>query len=410
MSTRHRLRVGLAVMNHSQPGLGGGLDIYTRHLVEALAEHDHDNDYVIITKDAAQAELWRYRTWPGNFRIHALREYEARQGLTTRTVRRWRLWRGQAVPAHYGEPYRSRQIEELELDLLHFPDTLIEPLSVSTPCVLTFFDMQHEYYPRFFSPEHLAWRAARYRPSVDKAAHLLVPSHFTASTLSERYGVAPSKMSLAPVGVQPGFQRATPKDVDRVRERYGLPERYLFYPANPWPHKNHARLMAALRIYGERFGRAPELVLSGRLANEPRDATELARAAGVEASVHNLDFVAFEDMPALYTGAAAMVFPSFFEGFGIPLLEAMACGCPIAAADATAIPECVGDAAVLFDPFDPECIANALHSLLSDEELQRTLVARGSARLAQYRWQELAPQITAVYRQVAGRTPAVGSD
>jgi glycosyltransferase involved in cell wall biosynthesis len=128
----------------------------------------------------------------------------------------------------------------------------------------------------------------------------------------------------------------------------------------------------------------------------------LAMAAGVDDRVCDLGYVPPQDLPALYSGAAILVFPSLFEGFGIPLLEAMACGCPIAAADATAIPECVGPAAVLFDPLDPSAIAEAIHRLRSDADLRSALSASGLERARQYAWRDLVPRLVDVYRQAAG--------
>lgn len=400
MSQPRPARIGIAAMYHSQVGFAGGLDVYVRQLVEALADHDHRTEYTVLTSAAGQA-AWGYRTWPANVRLHALREFAPRAAWPTRVWRRVQRQRGRPVPPHYGDDYLALQIDQLGFDLVHYPATLIRPLTLTTPCVLTVFDLQHEYYPEHFTPAEMAWRAQSYRPSVHKAAHLLTPSQYTATTLTEKYAVPPAHLTVIPVGADPRLQRATPLEVARVRAKYHLPERYLYYPANPWPHKNHARLIAALRLLSPTLPTPPTLVLSGRLANEPRDARLLALAAGLEDQVIDLGFVPTADLAGLYTGAQLMVFPSLFEGFGIPLLEAMACGCPIAAADATAIPECVGDAAVLFDPLDSAAIAAAIRALWDDEPRRRALAARAAQRLPAYAWPRLVPQLTAVYERLA---------
>ena len=392
-------------MYHSRPGIAGGLDLYVRQLVEALADCDGQNEYVLLLYEQ-HVDAWNYRQWPAHIQPHVLRATAPRPSLPVRTYRRWRRLWGLPVLPYQGDDYVARQIDMLGLDLVHYPATLIRPLSLRVPCLLTFFDLQHEYYPEFFSPTELAWRASVYRPSVDKAVHLIVPSRYTAQTLNEKYGVPSEKMTHIPVGAQPGFQRATPAEVARVRSRYGLPEDYVYYPANPWPHKNHARLMAALRVFRHRYGAPPKLVLSGRLNDEVRDARQLAVAAGVEHDVLDLGFVPLEDLPALYTGARLLVFPSLFEGFGIPLLEAMACECPIAAARATTIPEVVREAAVFFDPFDPADIAEALQRLLSDLALCHTMTARARSYLSDYAWPALVPRLAAVYGQTASRQRA----
>ena len=162
--------------------------------------------------------------------------------------------------------------------------------------------------------------------------------------------------------------------------------------------------MAALRIYRERYGECPWLVLTGRLRGERREAMSLAIAAGVEDRVMDLAFVEPADLPALYSAAELMVFPSLFEGFGIPLVEAMACGCPIAAADATTIPEITNGAALLFDPLDSDQMAEAIHRALNDADLETSPGCAGICSIAQVR---LGHDCAATHRGLrACRTPA----
>lgn len=393
------MRIGIAAMG-SVLGNGGGLDIYTRYLVEALADNDSGNSYVILVSQASQ-ETWSYRPWPSNVRFVPLYDIEPRRSALVRAQRL--LWRtlGLPVPAHYGDPYLARQIDSLGLDLVHFPRTTIWPLSVQTACVLTFFDLQHEYYPQFFTQAVLDHRARTYKPSVDKARWVIAPSTYTRQTIIEKYGTRAGKISVVPVGLADTFSRADEAEVARVQRRYNLPDRFIYYPANPWQHKNHARLIAALRIYRERYSEAPTLVVSGRLRNETRDATEFATAAGIDKQVIDVGYLPRADRTAVYTAATMMVFPSLFEGFGIPLVEAMACGCPIAAADTTSIPEVVGDAALLFDPFDPCAIAETIHRLLIDEALRRALVAKGYQQIGRFDWKSIATELVQIYQQVA---------
>jgi glycosyltransferase involved in cell wall biosynthesis len=381
-------------------GRGGGTDIYTLQLVEALATHGHGPEFVVLA-GAETMPAWQDREWPAHITFAGLHAIEPQQSLTVRGYRRVRRSLGLRVPPHYGEPYLARQIDLLGLDLVHFPRTPSTPRSVVTPSILTFFDMQQEYYPQFFGEDELAARAKTYRPSVDKAMHVIVPSECTRRTLQEKYGVPFDKMTLIPVGVSDSFHRREAAEVERVRTRYQLPRVFIFYPANPWQHKNHARLMAALTIYRRRYAECPWLVLTGRLHGEGREAMSLAIAAGVEDRVLDLGFVDLTELPALYSAAALMVFPSLFEGFGIPLVEAMACGCPIAAANATSIPEVTNGAALLFDPFDPEQIAEAIHLALTDADLRSALVAHGYVQLPRFSWKAIASRLVAVYERVA---------
>jgi glycosyltransferase involved in cell wall biosynthesis len=395
-------RIGVALFD-SRLGRSGGLDVYVRSLVaglSGLADCASSPTFNILIRSDEEAE-WLRTFWPEHVVFTRLVDVEPRQPLARRAARRFRRSFGLPVPPHYGEPYLVRQIDELDLDLIHYPRTLIYPLSIVTPCVLTFFDLQHEYYPQFFTEDELAARASTYRPSVDKATHLIVPSDYTRRTLHEKYAVPFEKMSLIPVGISDTFRRREAAEVERVRARYQLPDEFIYYPANPWQHKNHARLIAALRIYRARYGECPWLVLTGRLYRERREAMSLAIAAGVDDRVIDLAFVEPEDLPALYTAAKLMVFPSLFEGFGIPLVEAMACGCPIAAADATTIPEITNGAALLFDPLDSDQMAEAIHRVLTDADLRQALVAQGYDQLPRFAWDTIVPQLIAVYKRLA---------
>lgn len=394
-------RIGIVTLG-SAPGGGGGLDIYTRGLVEALSDHTSgQNTYVIITTEGAAAS-WASRVWPAH--IHFANVLLQAPARTRTELLRDAMRRGVGLPSlpRHGEEYTAQQIDGLNLNLLHYPSTVIFPFPVRTRCVLTFFDMQHEYYPQFFIEDEHAARARAFRPSVDKAAHLVVPSDYTGRTLRDKYAVPPEKMSLIPVGISDDFRRREAVEVERVRAKYRLPDEFIFYPANPWQHKNHARLMAALRIYWERHGDCPWLVLTGRLRGERREAMSPAIAAGVEDRVIDLAFVEPSDLPTLYSAAALMVFPSLFEGFGIPLVEAMACGCPIAAADATSIPEVTNGAALLFDPLDPQAIADRLHELLHNQEMRAALTTRGLQQIERFDWRKAVVALEAVYAQACG--------
>jgi glycosyltransferase involved in cell wall biosynthesis len=202
------------------------------------------------------------------------------------------------------------------------------------------------------------------------------------------------------VGISEEFYPRVANEIKDVRNKYHLPEEFLFYPANPWPHKNHARLLSALRIYKNVYQHRLHLVVSGKLEHENRSAEEFAIAAGVTDQVIDLGFVSASDLPGLYSAASALVFPSLFEGFGIPLLEAMACGCPVVAADVTSIPEVVGEAGILFDPFNPDDMARKIHQVVTDKSLRQELVVRGRDRAKQFSWAKVIKDLENAYQQV----------
>jgi glycosyltransferase involved in cell wall biosynthesis len=392
------LRIGIAALS-SIPGQGGGLDIYTRQLVEALAVYPPGFDIVVLVSTES-LPYWTGRKWPAHVSFIELQDLEPRRSLLQRAGRHLRRELRLATPPEYGEPYLARQIDEIGLSLVHYPGTVIRPLSLKLRCLLGFADLQQEYYPEYFTKAELEWRAGSYRASVDKAIHVIAPSSYTRDSLIAKYGTPADKISVIPYGIPQDLARRRSDEIERVHLKYGLPAEYVYYPANPWPHKNHARLMAALRIVHERWGETPWLVLTGRLADERRDALSMAIAAGVEERVLDLGFIPSEDLPALYSAASALVFPSLFEGFGLPLIEAMACGCPIVAAESTAIPEITGGAALLFDPLQTEQIAGAIHRVMTDEELRTHLVKEGLRFAEGYRWPRIISRLVQVYNKV----------
>lgn len=396
------MRIGIAAMS-SRVGRGGGVDVFTRNLLDALANYESPHQLVVLVDERA-LDAWDYRQWPDHIQFKTIYHLLPRS-LAQRGCRF--LLRRLGVSGLEQEA-EARQIDRMGLDLVHFPATAISLQSLATPCILTFFDLQQEYYPQFFTKAILAGRAESYRSSVDKAVRVIVPTRFTQDTLSEKYQTPTPKMSIIPVGRAPEFCRASALNIDRIKTKYQLPPSFIYYPANPWQHKNHARLIAALRIYRDRHGESPWLVLSGRLPDEHRDALSLAIAAGVEDRVIDLEYLPIADLPALYSAATVMVFPSLFEGFGIPLVEAMACGCPVVAAAATTIPEVTGDAALLFDPFDPSAIADAIHSAIHNPELRTALVANGYRQLHRFDWQDIVAQHHAVYAQAAQEARGAG--
>jgi glycosyltransferase involved in cell wall biosynthesis len=229
---------------------------------------------------------------------------------------------------------------------------------------------------------------------------VITHSQFTRRTLVDKHRLPPGKIVVA--HPCPSRVFAAPPAARPVGLPASLPSEFILYPANFWKHKNHARLLEALRILREQRGLAVDLVLTGFPVPNGSPVELIASRLGVAAQVHPLGHVKADDLRWLYGGARMLVFPSRFEGFGIPLLEAMACGCPIAAADATAIPEVVGDAALMFDPVSPAAIAEAIARLWSDADLRRELAARGRRRAELFSRRRMMDLHLAAFEQAVG--------
>jgi glycosyltransferase involved in cell wall biosynthesis len=393
------LRIGISGLGYGL-GQSGGLQVYLRELLRALAEADvAGHEYVVVGPALGETP-----PLPASPRFSLVR-------LSAPPPRR-RF--SELVRVPLGLPPAphplAAEIDGLGLDLLHFATTRMPALDLRTPVVLTFFDMQEEFLPGFFPWRERIGRALAHRRGVRQARVVLVPSQFTADTLTARYKTPAEKIALAPVGVADRFgPQGQAGERRRLESRYGLPALdFALYPANPWPHKNHARLLAALRRLREQRFLVVPLVCTGRLEGEVRSVAALARAAGLPPDqVCELGFVAEEDMPALYRASRLLVFPSLYEGFGIPVLEAMASGCPVACARATSLPEVGADAVQYFDPLDAEEIAEALAEVWTDEARRADLVRRGEARAEGLRWPRVIPRVLTAYDQVAlARTTA----
>ena len=246
------------------------------------------------------------------------------------------------------------------------------------PTVVTLHDLQHHDLPELFSVPQRLFRSRAYDRAAAKSAATIVFSEFSRRRALELIDVDPRRVHVIPHGVDHGV--FTPS----VKPR----ESFLLYPARPWRHKNHPRL---LQSFVDLRRELPDLrlVLTG---------AGIERLSPLPRGVETLGFVSREQLASLYRRAACLVFPSLYEGFGLPLLEAMASGCVVAAANAAAIPEVCGDAAVLFDPENVHSIANGVREALARADELREL---GFSRAAGFNWEKSARRHDAVYASVA---------
>lgn len=292
-------------------------------------------------------------------------------GIDTRVVderNRW-LWDQSVLP---------RLLTEDDIDVLWSP-YYKRPLRSPCPVVVTAHDLIELHFPRG-GPARRMLLPRWMRLMLRGAAHVLTLSEYSRRDIVERLGIDPSHVSTFPPAIDEHFRQTIPADgVERVRARYGLPTAYALYVGRCTPHKNVATLVSAWRRLPAELREGVALVLAGGDVG----AFEAAAArAGVSAITPGL--VADADMPALYAGATLMCFPSLYEGFGLPPLEAMGCGTAVIAADAAALPEVVGNAAVLVPARDVAAWSNGLATLLSDEQARADLSARGAAHAARF--------------------------
>jgi glycosyltransferase involved in cell wall biosynthesis len=251
------------------------------------------------------------------------------------------------------------------------------PPTCPVPYVFTVFDLIHLHVEEYRSAGRRLYYALHVKPAIKRARAVLTGSNYSRSTILEWTGVDAERVVVTGAAAGEGF---TPIG---ETHRPGYP--YLLYVGNRKPHKNLARLVSALARVEERA--ALRLVLSGPAE---QDLITLARSVGVDDRIEFLGNVPEEKLPALYRGAIAFVFPSLYEGFGLPPVEAMACGTPVVSSLATSLAEVVGDAAVAIDPFDVDSIAAGIDKVVGDDQLRRELRSRGFAQAARFSWDDTA--------------------
>ncbi len=369
-------------------GLAGGAENLAHSLLEHLTRIDRTNRYRLLTApkmryehDAAAADNVEVLVVDGP--VRAMKRLSAR--VRDRFLSRLKL----PVMAEENAG-RLRFLRELKADVALSPQGWIRPDLFGLRNVLLLLDLQHLHHPQFFAPERLEERERVYSSSVRKADFTVAISEFTRRVAIERYRIPPDRITTAWLAADDRFRPGlvTPRRRRSVLARHGLEEGgYLFFPAHTWHHKNHLSALRALALLRDDRGLTPSLVCTG----EPREAQPeidaLVSRLRLDRQVRFLGYCPTEDMPVLYEAAAALVFPSIYEGFGMPVVEAMSMGCPVVCSNAGSLPEVAGDAALLVDPHDGEGLADALSRVLTDSDVRRDLTLRGARRSRSFSWE-----------------------
>ena len=370
------------------PGRVGGSESNVRGL---LREFSAGNGPERVTVLANSLVMDAYRDLVGGpVSLHLVRRYRQGEGTLTRAAA---MTMGAFRPRWIGADLPSG------IDLLHHPVTVPVPQIRGVPKVVTVYDLQHREMPQLFTRAERAYRRWAYEGAARRADLVLTTSEYSRERLIEIAEVPPDRVVSVLMGID--LDRFTPEPAPgdaTLAERLSLPERYLVYPANLWPHKNHGRLVDALaQVDDDEL----HLVLTGQEYGRGDALMERARRAGVGERLHHLGYVESGDVPGLYRGAAAMVFPSLYEGFGAPPLEAMACGCPVASSTRGSLAEVVGDATLRLDPESVEDIAAAIARVVEDDVLRERLREEGLARARTFTWERAARRHAELY-ELAG--------
>ena len=371
---------------------------------------------MLIGVDASRAVVAQ-RTGTEVYSLHLIREL-----LEIDSAHRLRLYLNTAPPRGLlPEPAHCEQRVmpfprlwthvRLSAEMLsHPPDVLFVPSHVlplihPRRSVVTVHDLGHRTYPQAHTRKqrwYLEW-STRYH--LRTAAHILADSGSTKEDLVRLYGADPARITVAYLGVDPAMQPV--RDLDRiaaVKHRVGIEGPYLLYVGTLQPRKNLPRLIEAFSRSGERGissdGERLQLVLAGKRGWLAEDLRSQAQKLGIGGQVVTPGFVDDADLATLYSGATLFVMPSLYEGFCMPVLEAMACGTPVACSDVSSLPEVAGDAALMFDPHDVVGMARQMDRGVYDVSLRAALIAQGLARARRFTWRACAHQVLEVLERV----------
>jgi glycosyltransferase involved in cell wall biosynthesis len=355
----------------------GGISEYIETLIRELPALDGDHEYVILHSRKDRRSL-----------------------VAGPHQRRAVCW----TPAHHRIERLALAVEilPLQLDLLHSPD-FIPPLGRWYKSVITIHDLTFLHYPDFLTPESRRYYNGQIRAAVARADHILADSETTKRDVIGLLRVPPEKVTTVLLAVSAHFHPAAVQEIDRFTARYSLPRGYVLFVGTFEPRKNLPGLLKAYALLRDELPDIQPLVIAGRRGWLFEEVYAQAGALGLKDHVVWIEDIVHEDMPALYSGAGVLCLPSFYEGFGLPPLEAMACGTPVVVAQRASLPEVVGDAGLLVDPDDPHSIADGLRRVLTDSVLAADRRQRGLVRAATFTWRATAQKTLAVYRQVLGR-------
>ncbi|MEZ4637578.1 MAG: glycosyltransferase family 1 protein [Caldilineaceae bacterium] len=279
------------------------------------------------------------------------------------------------------------------------------PYRPGLPTVLTIYDLIAMLYPDTVSPRARILFRLTTQLALRAANEIVTISAATRRDLLAHFPVDADRVTAVPLAADPHFTPQPEAAVDAVRRKYALPQRFIFYLGINKPHKNLVRLIDAYARLTQSPAAGhqapiPDLVIAGAWDERYPEAQQRAETLNLGDRVRFLGRVGDVDLPALYTACTLFVFPSVYEGFGLPVLEAMACGAPVACGDASSLPEAAGEAALLFDPRDGEAITDALRRTLEDEPLRRTLADRSLRQARRFSWQRTAAETLSCYREI----------
>lgn len=366
------MKVGLIAQDYN-PGQTGGTETYFKTLLKGLPKAAQRDRFTALVQPQCLSSLSNNES---NLTIESIRQKSFTQKV-----------RGKLSKDFVWDQYSTK-----DFDVVHFCFQHAEPVSNSR-VIVTFNDIQDSYLPDYFTIDEQKLRKQLNLQSIENSEHIIAISEFTKQTLIEKYHVKPDHISVIHIGIDEVFYT-------QQKRRKATKKPYFFYPAVSWPHKNHLRL---LEVFKEFVLEYPEfqLVLSGAKKQAHNQIVAYIQKHKLQNNVKILGFIDYNSLPSLFHNAFALVFPSLFEGFGIPLVEAMATGCPVLCSNTTSLPEIGGKAALYFDPTSKNDMLNAMRTMVRDTSRREQLILNGYKQARLFTKEQMIKQTLQVYKKVA---------
>jgi glycosyltransferase involved in cell wall biosynthesis len=358
-----------------------GVGYYTEHLLQHLArEVITTGDEIVVVSNKpidTQAPL------PPHVRVHDGHRFPIRIG--------WMQLRA------------ARALRALRPDVAHFTNGMM-PIGSPIPTVVTVHDMSLRLYPTCHPVRRVLLNRPLMHLAIQQASAIVTVSNSARRDLLRFHGVPAERVAVVHEAASPAFRPITDRAcLENMRSRYGLPQRFILYVGTIEPRKNLMRLMSAF-AEARKAGIPQHLVCVGPYGWSSRDLAGHIERLGITSAVHFTGYLPFEDLPAIYNLGDFFVFPSLYEGFGLPVVEAMACGLPVLTSNTSSLGEIAGDAAETIDPIDLDAMVDAIVHLATDEDLRRARAQQGLQRARSFSWSQTARDMLTVYHRAAGVT------
>lgn len=396
MPAKPKIRIAIDCrITDPRQGIGTAVMVFASALSRSL---DVGQEYTFVVPEALKNWLAPHISGPCRLQTVPPPQLTAVKAFLRELPLLRRIWSklrsAQPLPSSDG------YVESAGFDVVHFPTQAA--YLTGLPSIYQPWDLQHLHYPEFFKKEDWIWRDKLYRAFCKNAAYVCVQTKWTKQDLIAQYELAEDKVVVIPWGSVFEAYALPSLDLQEMTARkYRFPDQFFFYPAVTWPHKNHEVILRALSLLRTKYQRIAKVYFTGASTAFRLELDVLASELGVSEQIHFLGFVSPEELQAIFKMATAMIFPSKFEGFGLPLLEAFQAGTPVLCSNATVLPEVAGDGALYFDPDSPEDLASLMIEMLTNLELREILSQKGAAVLSNFGIDDTVRMFQSLYERTA---------